>query len=61
MAKVKVDSALLDRAKKAAKKAGYSSVEELVAHAIEMALAKVESDQSGDSAAQQLRGLGYIE
>ena len=60
MAKVKIDSALLDRAKKAAEAAGYSSVDELIVRAIETELAKHEQP-SEDAAAEQLRGLGYIE
>ena len=58
MAKVKIDSALLDRARKVAETAGFSSVEELITHAIETEVARHEStDEVGD----QLRGLGYIE
>jgi hypothetical protein len=59
MAKIKIDSALLARAKKAAEAAGYSSVEELVTRAIEAELAKHE--QADDDVSEQLRGLGYIE
>ena len=42
MAKIKIDGALYDRAKDAAETAGYSSVEEFVAHLIETELSKSE-------------------
>ena len=58
MAKIKIDSALLERAKKVAEAAGYSSVEELIVRALEAELAKHEQ---ADEVSEQLRGLGYIE
>ena len=63
MAKIKIDGGLLERATRAAEAAGYSSVEEFVAHLIEKQLAESES---GDAEAEQqvadrLRGLGYID
>ena len=61
MAKVKIDSNLLDRAKRAAEFAGYSSIEEFVAHSIENELRKHEADAAEEQVADQLRGLGYIE
>ncbi|MHC4790167.1 MAG: hypothetical protein ACYS8Y_01815 [Planctomycetota bacterium] len=61
MAKIKIDSNLLARAKKAAEAAGYSSVEEFVAHIIETELTKHEADQTDEKVADQLRGLGYLE
>ena len=62
MAKIKIDSKLYDRAKKAAKAAGYSSFEEFITHIIEKELSQLESSGEGDEAvADQLRGLGYIE
>ncbi len=63
MAKIKIDSALLDRAKAAADAAGYSSVDEFITHAIEEALVKLESAPAdADQAVEdRLRGLGYIE
>jgi len=60
MAKIKIDSGLFDRAKKAAETAGYSSIEEFVTHIIESEVAKHESSDD-DNVADQLRGLGYIE
>jgi hypothetical protein len=61
MAKIKIDSALYDRAKDAAEAAGYSSVEEFVAHLIETELNKSEKSSDDEQVADQLRGLGYIE
>ncbi len=60
MAKIKIDSGLFDRAKKAAETAGYSSIEEFVTHIIETELAKHETTDD-DKVTDQLRGLGYIE
>ncbi len=61
MAKVKIDSGLFERAKKAAEVAGYSSIEEFVIHIIETEVARHESQNTDDQVADQLRGLGYIE
>lgn len=61
MEKVKIDAALFDRAKRAAAAAGYSGVEEFVAHCIENELKKVEADRAEGLVTDQLRGLGYIE
>ena len=61
MAKVKIDSALIERAKAAALTAGYSNLEEFVTHAIEAALEKVEAPQHDADVSDRLRGLGYID
>ena len=61
MAKVKIDSNLLARAKKASEAAGYSSVEEFIAHIIEKETAKYETTEADEETLKQLRGLGYIE
>jgi hypothetical protein len=61
MAKVKVDDALFERAEAAAAAAGYSSVDEFVAHCIENELRHDAGDQVEGQVADQLRGLGYIE
>ncbi len=61
MAKINIDSGLYDRAKKAADAAGYSSVEEFVAHCVENELKKLKVDEAEDKVSNQLRGLGYIE
>jgi metal-responsive CopG/Arc/MetJ family transcriptional regulator len=61
MSKVNVEANLLERASQAAEKAGYSSVEELVATAIENELKRIGEEQAEAQVADQLRGLGYIE
>jgi len=61
MAKVTIEDGLYDRAKRAAAAAGYSSVDELVAHCVENELKKREVDEAEAKVADQLRGLGYIE
>ncbi len=61
MPKINIDQALHDRAKRAADAAGYSSVEEFVAHCIENELKKLKVDEAEDQVSKQLRGLGYIE
>jgi len=61
MAKIQLDSALYDRAKRAAEAAGYSSVDEFIAHCIENELKKTPADETESQVADQLRGLGYIE
>jgi hypothetical protein len=58
--KIKIEAGLLERAKRAAAAAGYSSVEEFVAHCIEKELQQHEAAVEGQ-VADQLRGLGYIE
>ena len=61
MAKIKVDSNLLARAKDAAETAGYSSVEEFITHIIETEVAKHDTSGDDEHITDQLRGLGYIE
>ncbi len=61
MAKIKIDSGLFDRAKKAAETAGYSSTEEFITHIIETEVTKHETAETDEKVADQLRGLGYIE
>jgi hypothetical protein len=61
MDKIKIDSGLYDRAKRAAATAGYSSVDEFAAHCIELELQKLKVDEAEAQVADQLRGLGYIE
>ncbi len=61
MAKIQIESALYDRAKRASEAAGYSSVDEFIAHCIENELKKSKTDESESQVADQLRGLGYIE
>jgi hypothetical protein len=61
MVKIKIDSGLYDRAKRAADAAGYSSVDEFIARCIENELKNCKVDETESQVADQLRGLGYIE
>lgn len=61
MAKITLDANLYERAKSAAAKAGYSSVDEFIAHAVESELKKIEVDDAEQQVADQLRGLGYLD
>jgi hypothetical protein len=61
MPKINIDSGLYDRAKRASDKVGYSSVDEFIAHCIEIEVTKLNADEAEGQVADQLRGLGYIE
>ena len=58
---VKIDKTLCDRARKVAERAGYSSVEEFIEHALEKDLARLEESESKDDLVKKLKGLGYID
>jgi Arc/MetJ-type ribon-helix-helix transcriptional regulator len=58
---VNLDKPLHERARSAAEKAGYSSLEEFVRHAVEKELSRIEEAESKDAVTKQLRGLGYLE
>jgi len=58
--RIKVDKGLLEKARRCAALAGYSSVEELVTHALEKHLAQLEEADSEAAVTKRLRGLGYI-
>ena len=59
--KLKIHADLYKRARKAAEMAGYSSVEEFVAHAIEREIERLKVDEAERQVTDQLRGLGYVE
>ncbi|OGD28208.1 MAG: hypothetical protein A2028_02770 [Candidatus Aminicenantes bacterium RBG_19FT_COMBO_59_29] len=59
-AKVKLDKELLEKVKKFAHLAGYSSPEEFVAHCLEKEIAKLEESDSEEEVKKKLKGLGYI-
>jgi hypothetical protein len=61
MAKINLEASLYDRAKLAAAAAGYSSVEEYVAHCVENEIKRLNVEEAEQQVANQLRGLGYIE
>lgn len=58
--KVKLDRDLLARIKRCSDIAGYSSVEEFIAHALEKELAQLEESDSEEEIRKRLQGLGYI-
>ena len=59
--KIKIEKDVLERCRKCAEVAGYSSVEEFVEHVLEKELKTIESAGTSDDAiTESLRGLGYI-
>jgi Arc/MetJ-type ribon-helix-helix transcriptional regulator len=58
---VKLSKALCDRARVLVEKAGYSSLEEFIEHAIEKDLAHLEEAGSKEDLIKKLKGLGYLE
>jgi len=59
-AKVKLDKDLLEKVKKYAKIAGYTSPEEFITHCLEKEIAKLEESDSEEEIKKKLKGLGYI-
>ncbi len=59
-AKIKLDKDLMDKVKKYAKLAGYSSPEEFITHCLEKEIAKLEESDSEEEIKKKLKGLGYI-
>lgn len=58
--KVKLEKDLVDKVKKYADIAGYSSPEEFITHALEKELAKLEDADTEEEIKKRLQGLGYI-
>lgn len=58
--KIKLDKDLMDKVKKYAKLAGYSSPEEFITHCLEKEIAKLEESDSEEEIKKKLKGLGYI-
>jgi metal-responsive CopG/Arc/MetJ family transcriptional regulator len=58
---IKLNKELMEKVKKCADAAGYSSPQEFVEHVLERELAKVESSASDEEIAKKLQGLGYID
>ena len=59
-AKIKLDKDLLEKVKKFAGMAGYSSPEEFITHALEKEMAVLEDADSEEEIKKRLKGLGYI-
>ena len=58
--KIKIEKDVLERCRKCAEVAGYSSVEEFITHALEKELAVLEEADSEEEIKKKLQGLGYI-
>jgi metal-responsive CopG/Arc/MetJ family transcriptional regulator len=58
--KIKLDKDLLEKVKKYAEMAGYSSTEEFITHCLEKEIAKLEEADSPEEIEKKLKGLGYI-
>ena len=59
--RIKIDKDLYQRLEAAAQKAGYSSTEELIRHALEREIGGINEQTDQEEAERQLRGLGYID
>ncbi len=57
---VKLDKELVDKIRKYAEIAGYSSPEEFITHALEKELSLLEGADSEEEIKKRLQGLGYI-
>jgi hypothetical protein len=57
---IKLDKALLAKAKRYADLAGYSSVQEFITHVLEKEIAHLETAGTEDEVKKRLKGLGYI-
>lgn len=58
---VKIAKPLCDRARAVLRKAGYSSLEEFIEHAVEKDLVHLEEADSKEELLNKLKGLGYLE
>jgi metal-responsive CopG/Arc/MetJ family transcriptional regulator len=58
--KVKLETDLVEKIKRYASLAGYSSAEEFITHALEKELALLEDADSEEEIKKRLKGLGYI-
>ena len=59
--KIAIDKDLYQKLVETAQRKGYSSTDEFIIHVLERETAGVEEQLDEERAAQQLRGLGYIE
>ena len=58
--KVKLETALVEKIRKYADIAGYSSPEEFITHALEKELALLEDAEDEEEIKKRLQGLGYM-
>ncbi|MFQ6070409.1 MAG: hypothetical protein ACE5LC_07770 [Candidatus Aminicenantales bacterium] len=59
-AKIKLEKELMEKVKKYAKLAGYSSAEEFITHCLEKELQVLDESDSEEEIKKKLKGLGYI-
>jgi hypothetical protein len=57
---VKLDGGLVEKIRKYAAIAGYSSPEEFITHALEKEISQLEGADSEEEIKKRLKGLGYI-
>ena len=57
---IKLDKALLAKVKRYAEIAGYSSVEEVITHALVKEIKHLDEADSEEEIKKRLKGLGYI-
>lgn len=57
---VKLSKTLCERARSIVERAGYSSLEEFIEHAMEKDLARLEEADSKEDLIKKLEGLGYL-
>ena len=57
---IKLSRSLCDRARKLVDRAGYSSLEEFIEHAMGKELARLEEAESKEDLIKKLEGLGYL-
>ncbi|MDH4271152.1 MAG: ribbon-helix-helix domain-containing protein [Candidatus Aminicenantes bacterium] len=58
--KIKLEKDLVEKVKKFAKLAGYSSPQEFVTHCLEKEISQLEEADSEEEIKKKLKGLGYI-
>ena len=58
---LKLNKSLCERARRLVEKAGYSSLEEFIEHAMEKDLVRLEEADSKEDLIKKLKGLGYLE
>ena len=58
--KVKLEKSVVDRIRKYAEIAGYSSPEEFITHALEKELSLLEDAEDEEEIKKRLKGLGYM-
>ena len=58
--KIRIEKGLYERLRALSQERGYSSVDELANHVLELAVEEVSSDDDDRQVEDRLRGLGYL-